>query len=189
VKVLATCRRGQPAVERADLIDLFHQKKNRRDSRNECSYLGIRLAKTYRSRSHVALQPSSSSTAIYHAIVAILAVPFLRPITSIPSVNGALMRFTAIPSPHTIGDEKIELFPGRGETQDATFVWLPKRRAPASGDFFIWVFPSARNPRKVLRYAPDWAAALRRMGSIGGVSRGARGGVGGFRAKVVSRSD
>src|SRR5262249_17709523 len=63
----------------------------------------------------------------------------------------------------TIGGKRIELFHGRGETDDATFVWLPKERVLASGDFVIWVFPNAGNPRKVQRYAPDWAAALRRM--------------------------
>lgn len=63
----------------------------------------------------------------------------------------------------TIGGETIQLFHGRGETDDATFVWLPERRVLASGDFVIWVFPNAGNPRKVLRHAPDWAAALRRM--------------------------
>jgi alkyl sulfatase BDS1-like metallo-beta-lactamase superfamily hydrolase len=30
----------------------------------------------------------------------------------------------------------------------------------------IWVFPNAGNPRKVQRYAPDWAAALRRMQAL-----------------------
>lgn len=63
----------------------------------------------------------------------------------------------------TIGEERIELFHGRGETDDATFVWLPKRRVLVSGDFVIWVFPNAGNPRKVQRYAADWALALRRM--------------------------
>lgn len=63
----------------------------------------------------------------------------------------------------TIGGEEIELFHGRGETDDASFVWLPKRRILASGDFVIWVFPNAGNPRKVQRYAAEWAAALRRM--------------------------
>ncbi|HET6236608.1 MAG TPA: alkyl sulfatase dimerization domain-containing protein [Acetobacteraceae bacterium] len=63
----------------------------------------------------------------------------------------------------TIAGESIELLHGRGETDDATFVWLPEHRVLASGDFVIWVCPNAGNPRKVQRYAPDWAAALRRM--------------------------
>lgn len=62
-----------------------------------------------------------------------------------------------------IGGERIELFHGRGETDDATFVWLPGRRILASGDFVIWMFPNAGNPRKVQRYAAEWAAALRQM--------------------------
>jgi alkyl sulfatase BDS1-like metallo-beta-lactamase superfamily hydrolase len=66
----------------------------------------------------------------------------------------------------TIGNERIELFHGRGETDDATFVWLPTQRVLASGDFVIWVFPNAGNPRKVQRYAPDWADALRRMQAL-----------------------
>src|SRR5262249_41671225 len=65
-----------------------------------------------------------------------------------------------------IGSESVELFHGRGETDDATFVWLPRHRVLASGDFVIWVFPNAGNPRKVQRYAPDWASALRRMESL-----------------------
>jgi alkyl sulfatase BDS1-like metallo-beta-lactamase superfamily hydrolase len=63
----------------------------------------------------------------------------------------------------TIGGESIALFHGRGETDDATFVWLPRHRVLASGDFVGWVFPNAGNPRKVQRYAPDWASALRQM--------------------------
>lgn len=63
----------------------------------------------------------------------------------------------------TIGGERLELFHGRGETDDASFVWLPERRVLASGDFVIWVFPNAGNPRKVQRYAAEWAVALRHM--------------------------
>jgi alkyl sulfatase BDS1-like metallo-beta-lactamase superfamily hydrolase len=66
----------------------------------------------------------------------------------------------------TIGSERFELFHGRGETDDATFVWLLEHRILASGDFVIWAFPNAGNPRKVQRYAPDWAAALRRMQAL-----------------------
>ena len=62
-----------------------------------------------------------------------------------------------------IGGERIKLYHGRGETDDATFVWLPTRGILASGDFVIWMFPNAGNPRKVQRYAAEWAAALRHM--------------------------
>ncbi|WP_204324526.1 hypothetical protein, partial [Stenotrophomonas maltophilia] len=40
-------------------------------------------------------------------------------------------------------------------------------RILVSGDFVIWVFPNAGNPRKVQHYAPDWAVALRRMEALG----------------------
>jgi alkyl sulfatase BDS1-like metallo-beta-lactamase superfamily hydrolase len=66
----------------------------------------------------------------------------------------------------SIGGQRIELSHGRGETDDGTFVWLPEQKILLSGDFVIWVFPNAGNPRKVQRYAPDWAAALRRMEAL-----------------------
>ena len=66
----------------------------------------------------------------------------------------------------TIGGERFELFHGRGETDDATFVWLPEHGVLASGDFLIWMFPNAGNPRKVQRYAAEWAVALRKMDQL-----------------------
>lgn len=66
----------------------------------------------------------------------------------------------------TIGGLRLELFHGRGETDDATFVWAPEQRILVSGDFVIWVFPNAGNPRKVQRFALDWASALRRMQAL-----------------------
>ena len=66
-----------------------------------------------------------------------------------------------------IGGERLELLHGRGETDDATFVWMPERRVLVSGDFVIWMFPNAGNPRKVQRYAAEWAATLRRMQALG----------------------
>jgi alkyl sulfatase BDS1-like metallo-beta-lactamase superfamily hydrolase len=66
----------------------------------------------------------------------------------------------------TVGGLRLQLEHGSGETDDATFVWLPEKRLLISGDFVIWVFPNAGNPRKVQRYAPDWAAALRRMQAL-----------------------
>ncbi len=66
-----------------------------------------------------------------------------------------------------VGDVRLELFHGRGETDDATFVWLPERRVLVSGDFVAWVFPNSGNPRKVQRFTAEWAAALRRMAALG----------------------
>lgn len=66
----------------------------------------------------------------------------------------------------SVGSEQLELFHGRGETDDATFIWLPRHRVLATGDFVIWAFPNAGNPRKVQRYAAEWAVALRRMDSL-----------------------
>jgi alkyl sulfatase BDS1-like metallo-beta-lactamase superfamily hydrolase len=66
----------------------------------------------------------------------------------------------------TIANEHLELFHGRGETDDATFVWLPQQRVLVSGDFVIWMFPNAGNPRKAQRYAAEWAATLRRMQAL-----------------------
>lgn len=65
-----------------------------------------------------------------------------------------------------IGGTHLDLFHGRGETDDATFVWLPQQRVLVSGDFVIWMFPNAGNPRKVQRYAAEWATALRRMEAL-----------------------
>jgi alkyl sulfatase BDS1-like metallo-beta-lactamase superfamily hydrolase len=66
-----------------------------------------------------------------------------------------------------VGGRRFVITHGRGETDDATFVWLPEKRLLISGDFVIWVFPNAGNPQKVQRYAPDWAIALRRMLALG----------------------
>lgn len=63
----------------------------------------------------------------------------------------------------TVGGLRLELIHGRGETDDATFVWLPTKRILVTGDFVIWVFPNGGNPRKVQRFAADWAITLRRM--------------------------
>ncbi|MDH6230768.1 alkyl sulfatase BDS1-like metallo-beta-lactamase superfamily hydrolase [Mesorhizobium soli] len=63
----------------------------------------------------------------------------------------------------TVGGVRLQLRHGRGETDDATFVWLPEQKVLVSGDFVIWVFPNAGNPRKVQRFANDWAGVLRYM--------------------------
>lgn len=65
------------------------------------------------------------------------------------------------------GELTFELHHARGETDDATWTWIPERRWLAPGDLFIWAVPNAGNPQKVQRYAGEWAMALRQMGALG----------------------
>jgi len=66
-----------------------------------------------------------------------------------------------------VGGVRFELHHARGETDDATWVWLPHERVLCTGDLFIWATPNAGNPQKVQRFAIDWARALRAMLPLG----------------------
>jgi glyoxylase-like metal-dependent hydrolase (beta-lactamase superfamily II) len=59
--------------------------------------------------------------------------------------------------------ERFELYHDKGETDDATWVWMPGRRVLCPGDLFIWASPNCGNPQKVQRYPREWAAGLRKM--------------------------
>ena len=61
------------------------------------------------------------------------------------------------------GDVTFELRHARGETDDATWTWVPELKIVHPGDLFIWAVPNAGNPQKVQRYVGDWAVALREM--------------------------
>lgn len=63
---------------------------------------------------------------------------------------------------HT-GDLTFELHHALGETDDATWTWVPELKVLHPGDLFIYAVPNAGNPQKVQRYVGDWAAALREM--------------------------
>jgi alkyl sulfatase BDS1-like metallo-beta-lactamase superfamily hydrolase len=64
------------------------------------------------------------------------------------------------------GDYHFELRHARGETDDATWTWIPELRLLHPGDLFIWAVPNAGNPQKVQRYLSDWGAALREMAAL-----------------------
>ncbi len=64
------------------------------------------------------------------------------------------------------GDLTFELRHARGETDDATWTWVPERKILHPGDLFIWAVPNAGNPQKVQRYLSDWATALRQMAAL-----------------------
>jgi alkyl sulfatase BDS1-like metallo-beta-lactamase superfamily hydrolase len=65
------------------------------------------------------------------------------------------------------GELSFELTHTRGETEDATWTWVPQRRLLATGDLFIWAVPNAGNPQKVQRWIGEWAAGLRQMAALG----------------------
>jgi alkyl sulfatase BDS1-like metallo-beta-lactamase superfamily hydrolase len=65
-----------------------------------------------------------------------------------------------------LGDLTFELRFGMGETDDATWVWIPERRVVFAGDFIIWSCPNIGNPFKVQRYEIEWAEALEQMASL-----------------------
>ncbi len=65
------------------------------------------------------------------------------------------------------GGLTFELHHARGETDDATWTWVPEARILHPGDLFIYAVPNAGNPQKVQRYVSDWALALRQMAALG----------------------
>jgi alkyl sulfatase BDS1-like metallo-beta-lactamase superfamily hydrolase len=65
-----------------------------------------------------------------------------------------------------VGGVTFDLRHDRGETDDATWVWLADRRIICAGDLFIWAAPNCGNPQKVQRYPAEWAAAMRKMAAL-----------------------
>lgn len=66
-----------------------------------------------------------------------------------------------------IGGEEFVCFHGMGETDDATYVWVPGRKVLACGDFWFNCAPNCGNPNKVQRYPEEWAQAGRHMAGLG----------------------
>eukprot|EP00009_Paramoeba_aestuarina_P006673 CAMPEP_0201513806 /NCGR_PEP_ID=MMETSP0161_2-20130828/5787_1 /ASSEMBLY_ACC=CAM_ASM_000251 /TAXON_ID=180227 /ORGANISM="Neoparamoeba aestuarina, Strain SoJaBio B1-5/56/2" /LENGTH=421 /DNA_ID=CAMNT_0047910159 /DNA_START=73 /DNA_END=1335 /DNA_ORIENTATION=+ len=62
-----------------------------------------------------------------------------------------------------VGNKTFELHHGKGETDDATWVFIPEKKILATGDMFIWCCPNCGNPAKVQRYCKEWAVAMRQM--------------------------
>ncbi len=70
---------------------------------------------------------------------------------------------------HTLdlGGRRFELHHALGETDDHAWVWIPDAGVLCTGDLFIWASPNCGNPQKVQRFPREWAAALRRMATLG----------------------
>jgi glyoxylase-like metal-dependent hydrolase (beta-lactamase superfamily II) len=68
-----------------------------------------------------------------------------------------------------VGGVDFHLMHARGETDDATWVYIPQYKAIAAGDLFIWAAPNCGNPQKVQRFAAEWASALRAMQQLNAI--------------------
>ena len=66
-----------------------------------------------------------------------------------------------------VGGRRFELHHALGETDDATWVWVPDSGTLCAGDLVIWASPNCGNPQKVQRYPREWAQALRAMDACG----------------------
>ena len=60
-------------------------------------------------------------------------------------------------------DSVINLTHGKGETDDATYLYSEKEDSIFAGDFFIWSLPNAGNPSKAQRYVGSWGEVLKDM--------------------------
>lgn len=67
-----------------------------------------------------------------------------------------------------VGGRRFELHHAMGETDDATWVWVPDSGVVCTGDLFIWASPNCGNPQKVQRFPREWSKALRAMDALGG---------------------
>lgn len=65
-----------------------------------------------------------------------------------------------------LGGLTLECRHGMGETDDATWVWIPERSTIIAGDFLVWSCPNVGNPFKVQRFALEWAEALEEMAAL-----------------------
>jgi alkyl sulfatase BDS1-like metallo-beta-lactamase superfamily hydrolase len=59
-----------------------------------------------------------------------------------------------------LSEEPVLLRHAEAETNDATWVWLPERKAALVGDLVIHSMPNLGNPNKPRRYTLGWAEAL-----------------------------
>jgi len=62
-----------------------------------------------------------------------------------------------------LGGYTFELNHGRGETDDATWIWVPEIKTVFVGDLLLGMFPNIGNPFKPTRFALPWARTLEKI--------------------------
>lgn len=65
-----------------------------------------------------------------------------------------------------LGGTTFELRHAMGETDDATWVWMPELETVCVSDLWVWSCPNVGNPFKVQRYALGWAEALEAVAAL-----------------------
>ena len=63
----------------------------------------------------------------------------------------------------SLGEKTFELYHAKGETEDATWIYIPELKTAFVGDLIIAGFPNIGNPFKPTRFALPWARALERI--------------------------
>ena len=65
-----------------------------------------------------------------------------------------------------LGDLPLECRHGLGETDDHTWVWVPRAKVIVGGDFIVSSLPNAGTPFRVQRYVLEWAEVLEEMAAL-----------------------
>jgi len=65
-----------------------------------------------------------------------------------------------------IGEVQLQLFHDKGETDDATWIYMPQEKVLLTGDFIIWNLCNCSNPQKSPRYPESWAQTMRKMAKL-----------------------
>ena len=93
---------------------------------------------------------------------------FALPVDELPWPDDVPLPRRHVPRPphvHAQGELTFELHHARGETDDATWTWVPELAVLHPGDLFIWAVPERRQPA-------EGAAVRQRLG--GGAARDGR---------------
>ena len=65
-----------------------------------------------------------------------------------------------------VGEITVNLYHGKGETDDAIWAFFPEDEVLCTGDLFIWGVPNGGNPQKAQRYVKEWAETLTKMAEM-----------------------
>jgi alkyl sulfatase BDS1-like metallo-beta-lactamase superfamily hydrolase len=66
----------------------------------------------------------------------------------------------------TIGGEKFVFIHAKGETEEQIYIWMPRRKALITADYYQGFLPNAGNGKRIQRHVEEWTAALRHMISL-----------------------